>query len=400
MNHLMLIGLNYQPQRATGDKNFWVELVSYLSLKLDRITILSIRQHPIPEEVLQINECRIRIKYLFPKFLETPDYHYQRAKLFWKQGRFPAGLGVIEKTLQSIRIIKELNLIYKNEPYHHIHLMDNLGFVNRFIAKNSPVPVTVSAMAYQGKRPQWVYHKYLRISFNHDNLTVIPYSQTYYNRMVSLGIDVSRVLWIPWGVKLQNGNIYREEEKNKLLATLGLISNLPLILWTGYIQQIGKKDFLFAYHTARKSIVKGLKATFYFAFKPENFETEFTNYHHPEENIWVKPTTVAEFNLICQASNIFFSPIVNSQCIIAPPLTWLEMLNRGVPIVTTKVPGASEAITSGETGYLCASEEEMIHNLVNIVDRYRDMQSACLKVIKSKYNIEYIAKKYLQLIAH
>ena len=44
---------------------------------------------------------------------------------------------------------------------------------------------------------------------------------------------------------------------------LGIIPNKPLILWAGYIQQIGRRDFLYAYEIAKNALSKGLNATFF-----------------------------------------------------------------------------------------------------------------------------------------
>jgi len=95
--HIVLIGLNYQPIRSTGDKNYWVELVPLLARNLDRITILSVRKHTCEVDKLYISGCNVTIRYIHPKFLETPDVKYSRPRIFWRKGAFPSWLGVIEK---------------------------------------------------------------------------------------------------------------------------------------------------------------------------------------------------------------------------------------------------------------------------------------------------------------
>ena len=394
INHLVFIGINYQPERATGDKNFWVDLVAELSFQVNRITILSIRQEPIPETTFQLNQCQIRIKYLSPKLLQTSVQGKSE-----RGGEFSTRRGVLEKFLNINRIMQELTRIAQSDPFQHIHLLDNLGYANRAIAKfqSASGRVTVSAMAYQGKTPRWVYERYLRLSYRHPNLTVVPYSQAYAQKLGRFGIEPDRICRIPWGVKVSETKVVNESDKKTLKSAMQLQPDVPLILWAGYLQQLRKNDFITAYRLAQNLLNSGLNAQVYFAFKPECFDSQFAQLHQPEKKIWVQSTAVGQFEQLCGASDIFYSPFFNQECIIAPPLTWLEMLNRGNPIVSTSVPGAEEVIIPGETGYLCRTESDLVDGLTQAIARYKNMRTACINLIKTKYNIQDIAKQYLAL---
>ena len=387
--HVVLIGLNFSLERNTGDKNFWVELIPFLAAGLDRITIFSVKSNAVPEEELIINNCTLRIKYLAPRFLEVPDLPNKRSNVFWRPGKFPAFLGVIEKLLNAKRLKKELDLLLGSYPYSCIHLMDNLGLTNRLIANSAKAPVSVSAMAYQGKRPEWLYKQYLRISYGHNNLTVIPYSKSFERRLVEQGFNRRKIQRIPWGIKPINLNCYAHGDN--------IGSRKPLILWAGYIQQIDRDDFEFAYRAAKRSLAQGLDARFMFAFKPESFDNGFESYDDPANNIMVRSTTSKEFLELQQIANVFLSPVTNSKCILAPPLTWLEMLSLGVPIVTLDTPGASEAVIFGETGYLATSEEDIVQKLFLAVKNYHHMRDKCINLVERKYNLVDISEEYLAL---
>jgi hypothetical protein len=58
---------------------------------------------------------------------------------------------------------------------------------------------------------------------------------------------------IPWGVYKSNISValVSNAEKMEIKKILGIIPNKPLILWAGYIQQIGRRDFLYAYEIAK-----------------------------------------------------------------------------------------------------------------------------------------------------
>ena len=209
--HVVLIGLNYQPKKSTGDKNFWVELITMLSITLKYITIISIRKHPVNNEIMDINGCKVDIRYFSPKLLETPDAEYNRPMIFWKNGKYPYFFGIIEKSLNIKSIIKELKSINKRKPITHIHLMDNFGAVNRIIsgkAKKIGATISVSAMAYQGKNP-FLYHVYLRLSYKYPDLFVIPYSLSFKRKLLQLGLRNTQVKHIPWGIIMENNNSYK-----------------------------------------------------------------------------------------------------------------------------------------------------------------------------------------------
>ncbi len=399
--HIVLIGLNYQPKKSTGDKNFWVELIPFLAMSLEYITIISIRKHPAGNEIMDINGCKVDIRYFSPKLLETPDTEYDRPRVFWKKGEFPSFLGIIEKLLNIKSIVKEMRAINKKNPFNHVHLMDNFGPVNRIISVEVKkigigATISVSAMAYQGKNP-FLYHIYLRLSYKYPNLFVIPYSLSFKKKLIKLGLRNTQVKHIRWGKIMENHNSLKSNIKTISKKKLGLYDNKILFLWAGYLQQIRKTDFLFALKGAKSALKKGLDATFYFAFKPESFKKNIQEYHQPEAGIYVQPTSVEQFCLLKTASDIFYSPILNKRCIIAPPLTWIEVMSSGTPILTTNVPGVKEIIVDGNTGFIAKNENDLILKMFKIKENFLTMSKYCKQKIINDYNISNISNKYLEL---
>jgi len=397
--HIVLIGLNYQPNRSTGDKNYWVELVPLLAKKLNRITILSVRKHSCEVEKIYINGCNVTIKYIYPRFLETPDVKYSRPRIFWRKGAFPSWLGVIEKKLNISRIADELKSIYREYPFDNIHLMDNFGLGNKTIVKIGmfcKATTSVSAMAYQGKNPFW-YHPYLKFSYNIPNLFVVSYSLAFQKKLIEIGLDKDRVRHIPWGVVPYDRDFSFLGNEQLAKKKLGLPINKPLFLWAGYIQQIQKADFLLALNQAKKALREGLNGIFYFAFKPEAKLGGDKRLNNAEDEIIVRSTTVEEFTLLKKAVDIFYSPVYNKNVILAPPLTWIEVLNEGTPIVTTNVGGADEIVDDGKTGFIAKNEEDIANNLFDISMRYQEMKESCYKKVQEKFDIHKVAEEYLKL---
>lgn len=396
IDHLGLIGINYQRNKSSGDKNFWVDLVPLLARYLNRITIFSIRDHDTDEEQYAINGCNVVIKYLSPAFLETPGSNKGR-RIFWKQGVFPSWLGVIEKILSVRTIRKEMKSFFKIYPCQHIHFMDNMGVINRFIIRKLMTSVTVSAMSYQGKSPESLYNFYLRASYRASGLTVVPYNENFRNKLMSIGINPKNICVIPWGVYKNNELKTAHTDKGEIKDRLGIPADKPLILWSGYIQQINRRDFLYAYQIAKQALNNGLRATFFFSFKPESFENEFSALSDPEKGIIVKPSRGDDFGNLRKSCQVFFSPVLNKRVILAPPLTWIELLHHGVPIVTTPVPGTENIVIPGKTGFLSWTTEGLIKGLNQAINDNATMKYDCIEMVNNSFNVESCAERYLRL---
>jgi len=360
---------------------------------LDRITIFSIREHPVPSEEFLINNCRLSIKYLSPKFIEIGEG--KKKTIIRQKGVFPVIPGIIEKFLSGKKLCNELKKLYKKTPYDYVHLLDNFGFTNRLIAKNIPTPVSVSAMSYQGKC-KIIYDNYLRLSYKVPNLKVIPYSFTYAKKMKQIGIPENNIKCIRWGVKMPSIR-QTEENKRKAKKLLSLPVEKPLFVWAGYIQQIQKKDFLYAFKLAKKALSKGIKCTFFFAFKPGVSKKNITSFDNPTKGMFIKNTTIEEFDLLKQAADVFYSPVVNKNCIVAPPLTWIEFLSSEVPILTTNAGGVDEIVVNGKTGYVAKTDSELLNKMFIIAKNYSTMSPHCYEKTSTLYNIKDIAKEYLNL---
>lgn len=391
--HIVLVGLNFQRSRHEGDKNFWIELLPYLAMRLKRITVFSVRNEAVSTDSYRFGDCYIEIRYISSKILRIGENGRKRLHLSKK--RFPGFLGVLEKLLNTKELCFELERIYKKEQYDCIHLMDNMGFANRIIAGNVPVKVSVSAMAYQD-RNRLIYDKYLLLSYKHPNLTVVPYSRTYSQKLETLGVPKTGIKHIRWGVKVNTAE-RNEEAKVQSKIKLCLSTDRPLFLWAGYIQQIGPRDFMLAYNCAKEALEKGLGAIFYFAFKSKKILQEFLYLHNPARGIIIRHTTVEEFSFLKKATNIFYSPVCNNKVILAPPLTWIEVMNQGVPILTTNTKGAGEIVEDFKNGFIAKDKPDIVKKIFEIAQSYKKMRENCCQKIKEKYDIRDSAKHYLQL---
>ncbi len=153
---------------------------------------------------------------------------------------------------------------------------------------------------------------------------------------------------------------------------------------------------MYALKVAKEALYKDINCTFFFALKP-GVEKELITFDNPEKGIFVRKTSVEEFDLLKQAADVFYSPLVNRNCIVAPPLTWIEFLSLGVPILTTNVGGVNEIVVDGKTGYAATSNNELLDKMFVIAEKYSKMSSYCYDRAFTSYNIKDTAKEYLNL---
>ncbi len=398
--HLLFIGSNFEYKKGSGEKNFWVDLIPLLAPAFSKITILSLRKTPLTYEEFNVGNCKIITKFISPVFLEKPELGSK--KIFWKEGAYPSYLGIIEKLLTFRKLKREIVHFEKHSPFTHIHLMDNFGFTNRLISKYADTSVTVSAIAYQGNSPAFIYDSYLRISYDAHNLMVVAYNEILRKKLIEVGVDAKNIVTIPWGV-------YPSEQRNEEIVAKQPVKekslfriDQPLILWSGYIQQIKRKDFLFAYDLAKAVKKGGFKGTFFFAFKPESYENKFNKIADEAEQlgIIIRINTKEGFDDLASLADVYFSPVVNNRCILAPPLTWIEMLNKGIPIVTTAVPGTENVIVNGETGVLFSNLDGLVNGLIDISEKSNSYSEKCKDLVKRRFNIAQCVEAYIKLFTH
>ena len=394
--HLVLAGLNYSPRRGTGDKNFWSALVPRIADEIDRITIVSVRDEETRREVARIDGCEIEVRYVAPAVLRAPGPgELRRRPIGWRRGSYPRLLGFLDKQLLVRRVANEIAGILEPGGEATVHLMDNFGPANRWIARladRHAARMGVTALGYD-RRGGPLYDQFIRLSYVMPRLRLVPVSRRLERRLSELGVRAQAMTRIPWGVV--PGLATTDVERCAARSALGLSTQRPLFMWAGFIQQIREPDFRLALGVAKEALRRGLDATFAFAFKPETFRPEYAALHQPEAGIHVLATHVDAFTALRGATDALFSPIASRDCIVAPPLTWIELMAMGRPVLSTDVPGADELVEHGRTGYLAHNDEELVAGLFSLRDASSAMADACRAKVADEYNLEDIGRRYV-----
>jgi len=93
----------------------------------------------------------------------------------------------------------------------------------------------------------------------------------------------------------------------------------------------------------------------------------------------------------------FFSPILADASTASPPLTWIESMALGVPVVTTNVAGVSELVSDGHTGYTFKTAGEAVQKIRSLLENENlrgRISRESREFICAEYDIGSIARKY------
>lgn len=383
--NVLLLGFGFYLQRKSGDKNFWLSLCRELSFMLDKIVIVSVNSSATKFEQ-EGNVYQYNFLPLFhsnngggkgarPRFLQNSPT--------WR---------VVQRSATLIRLIPFLKKLIKLHDIQAIHLMDNFGLLTGLIKLFFPkLKVYATGITYNTHGfPPKLYSLYQRIVFgNLDRLAVS--SKAYQQKLVQHGFPDKKIQVIRWGVPLGNGEKVSPEKRKTPHPN-------KVILWTGFTQQIKEKSFYHSLSVAQNIIRRNSGIDFVFAFKPECFQDRYGVYQ--EKNLKVITTDHQEFLKLLDKIDLLLAPVENSNSTIAPPLSWIECMSKGIPVMSTPAAGADEVLKHNLTGFVAKSNQELeslIEKVVEDKNQFQEVSVNAKKWVKENYNLKDIACDYLKL---
>lgn len=382
---VLLVGNRILPFRHAGDKNFWLDFAGGLRGRGHEVEIVTMILEEVPDGDLPIR----RVK---------PVQMFLRA-----DGRFNAAHNhlagtnnYISKSMSLPRMVSELRSRRKAFRPDVMHFIDNYGPAMiglRYSMRGCPL--TISAPTYQPDRP--FYDLFLRASFASFD-TVVPLSEAYRRRLLQLRIRPGRVRTIRWGPDITRFRPPSDEQRAAARKELGVRDDQLVVLWTGFLQQAGERDLGFALETARISLKNGgSTSAFLFCLKPEHFKERYRSFEQPGLRVF---GSAEAFRAARTAADVLLSPFHDMRSTAAPPLAWPEMLAMGIPIVTTPIPGAEEAVIAGRSGYLVPSPEAASRRLEELKgdERLRrDLRQGSRNVAVERYSVDRALDEYVNL---
>jgi len=383
--NVLLLGFGYCLHRNTGDKNFWTGLSRELSSELNKLVIVSVNSSSVKFE----REGNI---YLY----NVPLFHHRKKddqkRLGTRFLKYSPCLRVLQRSVTLLKLVPFLKKLVKSHNIQVIHLMDNFGFLTRLIKKAFPeLKVYATAITYNiHKSPLKLYSLYQRVIFGEMDKVVVS-SKAYKDKLIEHGFSEEKLQVIRWGIPVSNG-------KEKMPENGKTYRPNKVILWTGFTQQIKKESFYLSLSIAKNIIRRNHLVDFIFAFKPECFDQEYVNFR--EEHIQVLTTKPENFQNLLLEVDLLLAPIGNYRSTVAPPLTWIECMNFGIPVISTPVPGVDEILIHNQTGFVAKSKqelEELIERVLEERDLLTKVSTRAKEFIKEKYNLTNIAQDYLRL---
>lgn len=382
--NVLLIGFGFYLQRKSGDKNFWLSLCRELSFMLDKIVIVSVNSSATKfEQEGNIYQYNVQ-----------PSFHQKKAAAkglslgFFKDS---PPWRVVQRSATLLKLIPFLKRIVKLHQIQVVHLMDNFGFLTGLVKLFFPkLKVSATGITYNTHSfPSGAYSLYQRLVFGNLDRVAVS-SKAYQQKLVEHGFSNKKTKVIRWGVPLENGD-QRASKKRKTNH------RNKVILWTGFTQQIKEKSFYLSLSVAQNIIRKNPAIDFIFAFKPECFQERYGLCQ--EKNLKVITTDHQEFLKLLDKIDLLLAPVENSNSTIAPPLSWIECMSLGIPVMSTQAPGADEILKHNLTGFVAKSNQELeslIEKVVEDKNQFKEVSANAKKWVKENYNLKDIAKDYLK----
>lgn len=393
--NVLLIGRGYFPHRVTGDKNFFIQLAPIIAEHLDNLVILSINDQK-KESCTQLSEKDNITIFNLSRALHLGDkkrFYGREGNLRYYHHFHGPIQEIVEQYITVYLSLPKISTIITKYRIDVIHFMDNCGpSINLIERKFKKQTIFCSAMAYTPRG--LFYGGYLTYCFRNLDY-IVPYSQAYKRKLVELGLPESTLRVIRWGVDIPRSEI-SEDEKRRVKCSLGYRPGTKLALWSGFIQQVEEEEFYQALNLA-VGIVKEFDTwEFVFVFKPGRYKKRYALAE--KRGIKIK-TNIQDFLTLLESVDVFFSPIMSLNCIVAPPLTWLEAMARKTPIITTRIGGVQEIIDDRINGFVFEQSEDLktVFKLASNDSYLEEISESAQNTIKKKFNIKMSAKKYLQL---
>lgn len=391
-SNLLLFGCDLSRDRKASELNFWHDLTAYLSKDFSEIVIVSINNRNIRKEYIPPN---ITLYNLPPVYFRNNGDSTDKEYTGPRYHKLP--LSVIYKTITLIRYRSVIRDIVEKHNIGIIHYVRIFGILNKVLKRKlSHVSFTMTVPTHvdRGFPLHYIYHQIKIKGFAGMNKLIATTKATA-ERLTGLGIDEENIEVIPWSAE---NNLAQKSGNPGFRKRLAVAPDAEIILWSGPLQGTGGREIEYAVQVAHLVTRQTEKFHFVFAFKPDKLKAEYFETLDNNKRVSVLETNQADFKELQNIAALFLSPICDKNRTVAPPLTWIEIMQRGVPVVTTPIDGVNEILENNESGIIAESEEEAARAIIGITDTQLDiMKGNARKTVNEKYNIKSIAKSYTKL---
>lgn len=375
---VIAVGQRFFPKAHPGDKTFWLRVFQRLARRGVEVHVVSVdRRARAPEsagEGLTIETIPA-----------TPVYVRFGAQST-RYNRESEEIGAItnygSKLLTLPRLIRTVRDRARTRGADLIHFVDNLGPAAWPYIARLETPAFASAITYDPRYA--LYDSFLRASLAGFS-AVGATSDTFRRRLVEIGLPEERMRTVRWGADPAEHT--PAPDRAAIKRRLGVPPDAPLVFWAGYIQQITEADFRVAHRAVldARRILPDLHAVF--CFKPAHFRPAFASLAGSGVQLSGDGEVYA---LARSAADLFLSPVTRGRSILAPPLTWVESMLQGLPILTTPCGAAEETLDHGRAGE-AVETERLATRMVELLrdpQRLEHLRSGARSWAASSYSLD------------
>ncbi|MGI0130156.1 MAG: glycosyltransferase family 4 protein [Thermoplasmata archaeon] len=383
---ILIVGGRILPFRHAGDKNFWLDVIHELMARGHDVRVMSVTREPVTVPTPYPCEFVRPI----PVYLSgTGRFNHEYR---WLRGtnNYPS------KMLSFGRVLRALRRHILADRPDVIHFSSNFGPVMAFLKPYAlGVPISISAPTYNGGT--LFYDPALRTSF-HGFDTVVPFSDAFARRLGVMGLSNTEIRTIRWGVKVDQFRPPTADERANARRELGILGEEKVGFWAGFLQQMVAADFEFAMRVAKQLVRESPgEWRFFFCFKPEHFSPHYARYDR--SGITVGGSGDLFRRAQC-AADVMISPIADMRSTAAPPLTWIETMAQGVPLLTTPIPGADEVVSDGVSGLLSRNPEEAARRVADFFrspERVAEARLRARQQVEERFDLMHSVTEYVRL---
>jgi glycosyltransferase involved in cell wall biosynthesis len=298
---------------------------------------------------------------------------------------------MLEKTATIVANTARIRRIAREHDLEWIYFLDNFGPGMRYARRAFGCKVAFAAANYQ---PHGALHDRVQRQFLTHLDLLVTYSNAYADHL-RRELSGARVEVVRWGISPGDLVPIDSELRDAARRSLGIDPASMFVLWTGFIQQVKEADFRRTVELAHAVRATRKDMEFVFCLKPEMYRDEFGAL--AGEGVQVR-TGVQNFLDVVGAADLLLSPVGELRSTVSPPLTWLEAMSMGTPVLTTAVGGADEVINR-DSGYVAADYDGAKTILLDLPEGGppTSMRTAARDAVVAQHDIKDAARRYGEL---
>jgi glycosyltransferase involved in cell wall biosynthesis len=373
----VFVGVGIFPHRVAGDKNFLLELSPHLhkhGIQTSFVSIVNVDEVPRTDGYTFVNRA----------FHGRSDRYIRRdenGNIIGYRHSHGTARTVLELTSTLLAEGRTIRAALRQYDRAVVHWMDSSLMIPalRAVCGEQHRYVTSVFRYLPSSRPASA----LRAQALKRTHRVFAGTEAARERLINDGCPSDRVVVEPWGCAARPQRLQAPDARSSQVR----------ILWAGFLQQIGRTDLLRSLALAQRVRQQRPDVHFTFSLKPECFSQEYKAFEMPGIEVLAGGQS---FLGELSSFDAFLSAVSEGESTPAPPLTWLEALAVGVPIVTTSHPGVDEVIVDGVSGIVAPDYEGLEQRLLqaDLKSALQGMRQSARDQHTRRYDIETVAARY------